>query len=216
MMLAEQDRTRDLAARAIAAGGVLAFRTDTFYGLGADPFNPVAVRKIFALKGRGDGKPLLVIISDAWVAERLIAAQSKLFDEFAARHWPGPITLVGKARGEIPFELTAGTGTVGVRLPDDEQVRDFVRAMGGTLTATSANPAGQPAARTAREVASYFPTGLDLIVDSGPGTSHLPSTVLDVSGPNPRLIREGAVERIALEETLRALGAQFKNEEEKD
>lgn len=208
-MLADDERARELAARAFAAGGVLAFRTDTFYGLGADPFNQVALQKIYALKGREDGKPLLVIISDAAMAERLIESQSKLFDAFAGRHWPGPITLVGAAREGVPDELTAGTGTIGVRLPDDEQVRDFVRAMGGALTATSANPAGQAAARTAQEVANYFPTGLDLIVDSGPAPGGLPSTVLDVSGPTARLIREGAVSEEKIRETLRMLGEEM-------
>ena len=202
-MLADDERARLVAARTIAAGGVLAFRTDTFYGLGADPFNPGALQKIYALKGREEGKPLLVIISDAEVAERLIESQSKLFDAFAKRHWPGPITLVGTAREGVPDELTAGTGTIGVRLPDDEQVRDFVRAMGGALTATSANPAGLSAAHTAQEVASYFPKGLGLIIDSGPAPGGLPSTVLDARGPTARLIREGAVTKEELEETLR-------------
>jgi L-threonylcarbamoyladenylate synthase len=202
MLLAYDEKTRELAARTIAAGGVLAFRTDTFYGLGADPFNPLALRKIYALKGREDGKPLLVIISDAAITERLMAAQSKLFEAVAARHWPGPITLIGQARQDIPEELTAGTGTIGVRLPDGERVRDFVRAMGGALTATSANPSGTVPARTALEVEDYFPNGLDLIIDTGPAPGGLPSTVLDTSGPTARLIREGAVSREELEETL--------------
>jgi L-threonylcarbamoyladenylate synthase len=209
MMLADDEGAREVAARTIAAGGVLAFRTDTFYGLGADPFNPHALQKIYALKGREEGKPLLVIISDASVAERLIESQSKLFDAFATRHWPGPITLVGTARDGVPQELSAGTSTIGVRLPADERVRDFVRAVGGALTATSANPAGQAAARTAQEVAVYFPKGLDLIVDSGPAPGGLPSTVLDVSGPIPKLIREGAVMREELKETLRMLGLEM-------
>jgi L-threonylcarbamoyladenylate synthase len=210
MMLADDERAREVAAQTIKAGGVLAFRTDTFYGLGADPFNRIALQKIYALKGRAEGKPLLVIISDAGVAERLVESQAKLFDAFAGRHWPGPITLVGRERDGLPEELTAGTGTIGVRLPDDEEVRDFVRAMGGALTATSANPAGQSAARTAQEVAGYFPKGLDLIVDSGPAPGGLPSTVLDVSGPSARLIRAGAVMKEELRETLRMLGEEMK------
>jgi L-threonylcarbamoyladenylate synthase len=209
MMLADNERAREVAARRIAAGGVLAFRTDTFYGLGADPFNPNALLKIYALKGREQGKPLLVIISDATMAERLVESQSRLFDAFAKRHWPGPITLVGSARDGVPEELTAGTGTLGVRLPYDERVREFVRATGGALTATSANPAGQAAARNAKEVANYFPKGLDLIVDSGPAPGGLPSTVLDVSGPTARLIREGAVMKEELEATLRLSGEEM-------
>jgi L-threonylcarbamoyladenylate synthase len=212
MLLAYDEKTLELAARTIAAGGVLAFRTDTFYGLGADPFNPVALRKIYALKGREDGKPLLVIISDAAITGRLMLAQSKLFEAVATRHWPGPITLIGQARQELPEELTAGTGTIGVRLPDDEAVREFVRAMGGALTATSANPSGTVPARTALEVEDYFPTGLDLIIDTGPAPGGLPSTVLDTSGPTARLIREGAVSREELEETLERQVVKGKDE----
>lgn len=202
MLRADDENTRQRAARIIAAGGVLAFRTDTFYGLGADPFNRQALQKIYDLKGRDDGKPLLVIISDAAQAERLIETASELFQAYAREHWPGPITLVAKAREHVPPELTARTGTLGVRLPDDERVRDFVRATGGALTATSANPAGEQPARSAQEVAAYFERGLDLIVDDGVAPGGLPSTVLDVMGRTPRLIRAGAIsaERLRLSE----------------
>lgn len=209
MILADDESAREVASRTIAAGGVLAFRTDTFYGLGADPFNRRALQKIYGLKGREEGKPLLVIIGDAVMAERLLESQSKLFKAFAGRYWPGPITLVCQARREVPLELTAGSGTVGVRLPDDEQVRSFVRAMGGALTATSANPAGAPAARTAQEVARYFPVGLGLIVDSGPATGGQPSSVLDLSGPVARLIREGVVTRGELQKSIEEFGAEL-------
>lgn len=181
------------AAEIVAAGGIVAFRTDTLYGLGADPFNHDAVRGLRALKGREEGKPVLVVISDRDVSGRFIARRSKLFDALSARFWPGALTLVVAARGEVPAELTAGTGTVGIRLPADEAVRAFVRACGGVLTATSANRAGEPPARTAAEVAHAFPTGLDLIVDGGAARSEQPSTVVDVTGAAARLIREGVV-----------------------
>src|SRR5207245_4562369 len=113
-----------------------------------------------------------------------------------------PLTLVGKARGELTEELTAGSGTIGVRLPDDAGVRDFVRVCGGALTATSANLSSQPPARTAQEVESYFPTGIDLTIDGGAATVSQPSTVLDLSGEQPQLIREGAVKLGELEESL--------------
>ncbi len=98
--------------------------------------------------------------------------------------------------------MTAGTGTVGVRLPADEEAREIARACGGALTATSANPAGRPPARTAQEVAAYFPRGLALIIDGGPARTESPSTVLDVTGPRPRLIREGVLNRGELEKSL--------------
>lgn len=192
----------------IAAGGVLAFRTDTFYGLGADPFNRDALRRVNELKGR-DGKPILVVVSDEESVERFIANKSRLFDAITRRHWPGALTLVVEAKREVPLELTAGSNTVGLRLPDDEEVRSFVRATGGALTATSANLAGEPPASSAEEVARSFPTGLDLIVDGGPSRGDKPSTVLALDGNEPRLIREGAVTRSDLEETFRALGVKI-------
>lgn len=200
--------TRERAARVIAAGGVVAFRTDTFYGLGADPFNRDALNGVNELKGR-DGKPILVVVSDEDVVERFIAGKSQLFEAVVRRHWPGALTLVTEAKGEVPSELTAGSQTVGLRLPDDEEVRSFVRATGGALTATSANLAGEPPARSAAEVARAFPTGLDLIVDGGPSRGDKPSTVLALDGDEPRLIREGAVTRSELEDTFRAIGVKI-------
>lgn len=204
MIVKDGEQTLQRAAQVIASGGVLAFRTDTFYGLGADPFNRDALGRINDLKGR-DGKPILVVISDASEAERFIAVKTELFDAISKRHWPGALTLVVKALGKVPAELTAGSVTIGIRLPDDEIVRSFTRACGGALTATSANLTGEPPARTAAEVARSFPDGLDLIVDGGEYLGDQPSTVLDVSGEQVRLIREGAVARQELEKTLESI-----------
>jgi L-threonylcarbamoyladenylate synthase len=179
------------AAQIIAQGGVIAFRTDTFYGLGADPFNRDAVRKIKQLKG--SPKPILIVISDREQTEHLIAEASPTFDLLAANFWPGPLTLIGKAAPGVPDEITAGTGTIGVRLPDDDKVRAILRSCGGALTATSANPAHKEPARTAKEVHDYFGEAIDLIVDGGPAGSDQPSTVVDVCGLEPRLIREGVI-----------------------
>jgi L-threonylcarbamoyladenylate synthase len=204
----DSPEARERAARVTAGGGLVAFRTDTFYGVGADPFNPSALELVNALKGR-DGKPILVLAAEAEDAERLIDKRTQTFDILAARHWPGALTLVAAARAEVPELLTAGTGMVGVRLPDDAEARAIVRACGGLLTATSANPAGRPPARTAREVAEYFPDGLALVIDGGATRTELPSTVVDVAGPKPHLIREGVVSRAEVEETLRAEGVEF-------
>jgi L-threonylcarbamoyladenylate synthase len=186
------EEIRDEAARVIRSGGVIAFRTDTFYGLGADPFNRDAILRIKELKGREEDKPILLLISDESEVDWFIE-QSAFFKLVARKHWPAPLTLIGVALPQVPSELTAGTGSLGVRLPDDADVRAFVRACGGALTATSANVSGQPPARTASEVENYFPTGIDLIVDGGEVTAIEPSTVLDLNGPKPKLVREGAV-----------------------
>jgi L-threonylcarbamoyladenylate synthase len=207
MIVKDGEEAREHAAQVISAGGVVAFRTDTFYGLGADPFNPDAVSRVNEVKGR-DGKPILVVISDASEAERFIINRSKLFDAICTHHWPGALTIVVDAQPEVPSELTAGSGTVGLRLPDDEAVRSFIRECGGALTATSANLAGESPARTAEEVARSFPTELDLIVDGGIARADKPSTVLDISCAPPHLIREGAITRSELEETFRKLGVE--------
>ncbi|PYS94178.1 MAG: threonylcarbamoyl-AMP synthase [Acidobacteria bacterium] len=193
VILPDNTETHARAAKIVAAGGIVAFRTDTFYGLGADPFKRAALLALRNLKGREEDKPLLVVIGDVGEAARFMVSRSKLFDRLSARFWPGALTLVVAARVEVPTELTANTGTIGVRLPADEAVRAFVRACGGVLTATSANLAGQPPARTAAEVARAFPTGLDLIIDGGTARTEQPSTVVDVTGHEARLIREGVV-----------------------
>ena len=172
---------------------MIAFRTDTFYGLGADPFNRVAVSRIRAFKGREDGKPILLLIADRADVDRLIVDSSPGFQEIAAKFWPGPLTIIGRAVAELPEEITAGTGTVGVRLPADESVRDLVRECGGALTATSANPSGREPARSAEEVRTYFPEGIDLIIDGGQVTAIEPSTVVDATVTPPRIVREGAI-----------------------
>lgn len=203
MIQSDDAMTRGCAAQFIASGGIVAFRTDTFYGLGVNPMNGRAVRAINELKGREDsGKPVLVVISDEREAERFVEIRSPAFEILMKRFWPGALTIIGRAKPGVPGELTAGSGTVGVRLPEDKTVRDFVRACGGALTATSANPSGEPPARTAADVFSYFPTGLNLIVDGGETRAEFPSTVVDVSGTRAVLVREGIVSRRALEETL--------------
>ncbi|MBA2731387.1 MAG: threonylcarbamoyl-AMP synthase [Acidobacteria bacterium] len=205
-LIPDSKKARVRAAQVIAGGGVIAFRTDTFYGLGADPFNREALSRLNSLKGRDEGKPILIVIGDVAQSSRFIIDKSPLFDFVTERHWPGALTIVVNARPEVPDELTANSETVGLRLPDDEEVRSFIGACGGALTATSANRAGEPPARIAEEVARSFPEGLDLIVDGGASRGDKPSTVIDLSGQHIRLIREGAVSRAELKVTLRDVG----------
>lgn len=208
MIQKDSPETRSDAAGIIADGGVIAFRTDTFYGLGADPFNRNAVQRVRGLKGREEGKPILVLISDISEADRFFD-QYEADDEVRAiafGHWPAPLTLISVARPDLPIELTAGTNSIGVRLPDDENVRALLRACGGALTATSANTSGRPAARTAEEVENYFrngPGGVNLIIDGGEVEATLPSTVLDLSGSEPHVVRQGAFPASELADVLK-------------
>ena len=193
MIVPQTIENSNVIAEAIARGDVIAFRTDTFYGLGADPFNASAVQKIRELKGREDDKPILIVISDTKEIDRLIRLRTKAFDDLAKRFWPGPLTIIGRAADDLPNELTAATQTVGVRLPDDDKVRALIEACGGALTATSANPSGQPPVRTAAAVEQYFDERLDLIVDGGATTSDAPSTVVDATADEIKIVREGVI-----------------------
>ena len=193
MIISQTAESLRRISETIHRGGIIAFRTDTFYGLGADPLNREAVRSIKQLKGREGDKPILIVISELDQIERLITDRTRSFHLLAERFWPGPLTLIGNAAPMVPEEITAGTGTVGVRLPGGDKVRALISECGGALTATSANPSHQPPAKTAQEVHQYFGEKIELIVDGGRAQTDQPSTVVDVSGTEPRLIREGVM-----------------------
>lgn len=193
MIISQSHENLTRVAGVVARGGVIAFRTDTFYGLGADPFNAGAVQKVKDLKGREGNKPILVLISDVEQLGRLIEARSPAFDELEKQFWPGALTIIGKATNQLPSELTAGTKTVGVRLPDDDRVRALLRACGGAVTATSANPSGEAGARSAAEALKYFGESIDLIVDGGATKTDQPSTVVDTTSDEVSLVREGVI-----------------------
>src|SRR5215204_2450642 len=202
MIHPDSSETRHLAARIISDGGLIGFRTDTFYGLCVDPFNDSAVLRIKVLKGREAGKPILLLISDSSVVTRLMSQPPRLFYKVTAELWPGPLTIIVPASDSLSHDITAGTRTVGLRLPNDESVRQLVRECGGVLTATSANPATREPAKSAAEVIGYFPAGIDLIIDSGAVNVTEPSTVLDIVRTPARLIREGAVSRAQIEKVI--------------
>jgi L-threonylcarbamoyladenylate synthase len=181
------------AARLLVAGGLVAFPTETFYGLGASALDPGAVARVFQAKGRPDDKPLLVLVATLAMARQLARAWPPAASRLADRHWPGPLTLVVPARRDLPAALTAGTGTLGVRIPGHPVARALVRAAGIPLTAPSANRHGAPPPRTAAEVVDGLGGGVDLVVDGGPTAGGVPSTILDVTGDRPRVLRPGAV-----------------------
>jgi L-threonylcarbamoyladenylate synthase len=181
------------AAAALRADALVAFPTETFYGLGAAALRPTAVRRIFAVKGRPDDKPLLVLVDSVAMAETLVTVVPPRARDLMARHWPGALTLVFRAAATVPPEVTAGSGTVGLRLPDHAVARALVTALGGPVTAPSANPADRPPPTTAAAVTAYFGEGLALVLDGGPTPGGQPSTVLDVTVDPPRVIRPGRV-----------------------
>ena len=181
------------AARVIWDGGLVAFPTETFYGLGANALDPEAVACVFRAKGRPADKPLLVLVDSVEMAAEVVVEVPERARRLIARYWPGPLTLILHARAHVPRALTAGTDTVGVRLPSHPVARALVRAARLPITAPSANPHGGPSPRTAAEVLAGLGERVDLVLDGGPTTGGAPSTVLDVTGKAPRVVRAGAV-----------------------
>lgn len=171
-------------------GGVVACPTETLQGLLADARSPAAVAAVVRLKRRGP-EPIALILPSLEAVEQVAESCSERALELAREHWPGPLTLLVRARPELPRELVQD-GKVGVRVPGPSPALDLVRAFGGALTATSANLSGQPAARTAAEVSAYFPNGLaGQVMEDAPGG--LPSTVVDATEAGVRVIRVGAI-----------------------
>lgn len=193
----------ELGAR-LRAGGVLAIPTDTIYGLAADARNAAAVERIFAIKGRAEGKPLPVLVGGLEQARAMATQVPPAFAGLAAAFWPGPLTLALPVSLDWPMALRAGGASLAVRWPRSAIAQALVAACGGPLTATSANRSGEPACLAAAEVEAQLGTRLEVIVDGGPAASDRPSTLLDLTGATPRLVREGAIPRAAL---ARWLGA---------
>lgn len=177
----------------IRSGGVIVYPTDTFYGLGADPRNPVAVKKLFEIKGRQTNQPILLLIGKIEEVRNWAEEITPCADDLMKRFWPGPLTLVFKAHAGVAPELTAGTDAIGLRVPGTELTRELLGYLSSALTGTSANRSGGPEPRTAEEAAVSVGAMVDLIIDGGKAPGEKPSTVVDVRTTRPLVLREGAV-----------------------
>jgi L-threonylcarbamoyladenylate synthase len=177
----------------LARGGVVAFPTETFYGLAVNPFVAGGLDNLFALKGRSPDKPVLVLIDELVRLDELVREVPPLYETLMASFWPGPLTLIFPGRPGLPKLLTDGRGTIGIRLSSQPLACRLATACGGVITGTSANPGGAPAASTANEVRAFFPTGLAGILDGGPAPGGLGSTIVAEEGGRLRLIRSGAI-----------------------
>jgi L-threonylcarbamoyladenylate synthase len=181
------------AVEVLRAGGLVAFPTETFYGLGADALDPDAVARVFRAKGRPPDKPLLLLVDSLAMAAAVALEIPPRARELIARHWPGPLTLVLRARPHLPSALSAGTGTIGVRIPGHVVARALVSAAGVPVTAPSANRHGYPSPRTAEDVQRGLGAAVDLLLDGGPTAGGEPSTLVDVTVAPFRVLRAGAV-----------------------
>lgn len=193
------------AVEALRRGEVVVFPTETLYGLGADALNAAAVEKIFELKGRDPVNPIPVLVADRRMLAALVAAIPPLAEKLIERFWPGPLTIVLPAREDIPRPLVNSSGGVGVRISSSAIAAELVGKLGRPLTATSANPSGQAAARTVAEARSYFGGKIDIFIDGGELKSKTGSTVVDVRGDSLAIIRQGEIAKAELE---RALGTE--------
>jgi L-threonylcarbamoyladenylate synthase len=181
------------AAGVIRAGGLVAFPTETFYGLGANALDAAAVARVFHAKGRPADKPLLVLVDSLAMAETIVAAVPPGARALMARYWPGPLTIILPARSHLPEALTGGTGTVGVRISIHPLAQALVREAGVPVTAPSANPHGRPSPRTAEAVRAGLRALVDLVLDGGTTPGGPPSTLVDATAVPMRVVRAGAV-----------------------
>jgi L-threonylcarbamoyladenylate synthase len=197
-----------LAAGAISSGSLAAFPTETVYGLGGDAFNPLALAKIFEAKGRPRFDPLIVHIADSLALEevadcsRLSPTARDLAARLAAEFWPGPLTLILPRRERIPDLASSGLPSVAVRFPSHPAAQGLIRLSTGAVAAPSANRFGCLSPTKAEHVAEQLGDRVDIILDGGPATLGVESTVLDMLSPRPRILRPGGVSRERLESLI--------------
>lgn len=199
----EQIEDRELmeAARIIREGGLVAFPTETVYGLGANALDEEAAKKIYAAKGRPSDNPLIAHISCMEELEPLVSRIPEAGRRLAEAYWPGPLTMVFPKSGRVPYGTTGGLDTVAVRMPSDPVANRLIALAGVPIAAPSANTSGRPSPTTAQHVWQDMNGKIEMILDGGPVGIGVESTIVDVSGPVPTLLRPGAVTMEMLRET---------------
>src|SRR4051794_7711450 len=188
---------------AIRRGELVAFPTDTVYGIACDPYNTAAIERLYASKGRSREKAIPLLLSGVDQLERVATSFPAAAERLGRQFWPGALTLVVPRVPSLPRELS-GTDTVAVRVPDLLALREFILSCGGALATTSANLSGQPDATTAGRVASYLGEHVALIIDGGPSPGGTPSTVVNCAVEPLSILREGAIPREKIEGALRS------------
>lgn len=190
------------AGKRLSQGALVAFPTETVYGLGANGLDPIAVEKIFTAKGRPQDNPLILHVASLEAARDLALEWSDTAQRLAASFWPGPLTLVVPAQSHIPVQVRAGLPTVALRMPDHPVALALLKASGVPVAAPSANRSGRPSPTQAIHVLEDFPFGVDIILDGGPCRVGLESTIVDVSVDPPKILRPGDITQEALIECV--------------
>ncbi len=185
------------AAQTVLRGGVIAFPTDTLYGLGCSLFDVSAVEMVARLKRRDRSLAVISLIPDPAQVHGLAADVSAVAERLIARYWPGPLSLIFRAAPIVPPRVRGAGGTVALRCPKDRLCQALLDCIGGPVVASSANLTGQRPAESAEEVVRIFGNQLDLVLDGGPRHGGRPSTLVDVSGERPRLLRRGELDVVA-------------------
>lgn len=195
--LVELDKIK-IVAKVLQEEGIIAYPTDTFYGLGASCFSEKAIQRIYHLKKREPSKPISIIISDINMARDIAKDIPSLFWKMAGEFWPGPLTFVLKASSTLPSGLLGPGDSIGIRQPALSWIRELLNETGFPITATSANISGEKEIADPEIIRDSFFGLVDLIADGGETRGALPSTVVDLISAKPVIIREGAVPRSVL------------------
>lgn len=182
------------AAEAVLRGGIIAFPTDTVYGLGCSLFDVSAVEMLERLKRRDKSLAVISLIPDPEQALGLSSFLSPVAERLIEAYWPGPLSLILKAAPIVPARVRGAGGTIALRCPKDDLCHALLDFIGGPVVSSSANISGQPTAETAAEIVKIFGNQLDVILDGGALEDRKPSTLIDVSGPEPRVLRRGAID----------------------
>ena len=189
------------AAQLVRSGGMIVYPTETLYGIGADATNPGAVKRVTEAKKRTERKPILVLVDSVEMMSPLVEAVPLAARILIQGYWPGPLTLVFNASDRVPAELTQGGKTIGIRIPSSRLCLRLLAHLRTPLTSTSANVSGGTPARTVDRIQNEL-AGVDLYLDAGELPESLPSTVVDVSGRSPRLLRNGAIPAEQIQQVL--------------
>ena len=190
------------ALQVLKAGGVVAIPTDTVYGLAARAFDPIGVARVFKIKGRDSKAPLPLLLAGAEMMEQCISTSSEYATCLAKTFWPGPLTIVMLKSRQVPDHVTGGRPSVGLRVPDHSVPRALSEALGEPITGTSANRSGEPDFTSFSELKLDMGPELDYILDGGDLPDRPASTVIDLTGDVPRVLRKGGVSRAEIESAL--------------
>ena len=206
----ESDLRIKASVDCLLSGGIIAIPTDTVYGLGADPFNPDAVQKLYTIKGRPEGKPIPLVLGSVEDVNKVAQNLQGFFFHLTERFWPGGLTIIVESKNLLP-QLTADGNTVGLRIPNQPLLLQILQKFGGPIAITSANLSGEPAATSPQEFSDELSAKIDYIVDDGQTPGPIPSTVYDISVSPPQIRREGVISVETLTKELMCYNKHLNN-----